>query len=258
MRDRATAMPMEGCSLFMKPPDASRRFRASTRKAPAPDTKRRLRGAEPGRRLEKRITAVPSVGEEPRSLLYRWVRSRDLLRYPRGTEHVIPEGGSPLFHYNGPGLDVHVSRTRQLHYYYHGGAALASSFSLFFESASRSLHSSRSARSTGACRVRRHISPSSISSERIPVNTPVSHSATPRFPALIPHTLAHSAQSSRSARFYSASSRYHALSTRFRRLARMGRFRLLRVPRGTHARLLHGLRMFDKEAGKVYKRRERT
>lgn len=125
---------MEGCSLFMKPPDASRRFRASTRKAPAPDTKRRLRGAEPGRRLEKRITAVPSVGEEPRSLLYRWVRSRDLLRYPRGTEHVIPEGGSPLFYYNGPGLDVHVSRTRQLHYYYHGGAALASSFSLFFES----------------------------------------------------------------------------------------------------------------------------
>lgn len=203
VRDRATAMPMEGCSLFMKPPDASRRFRASTRKAPAPDTKRRLRGAEPGRRLEKRITAVPSVGEEPRSLLYRWVRSRDLLRYPRGTEHVIPEGGSPLFYYNGPGLDVHVSRTRQLHYYYHGGAALASSFSLFFESASRSLHSSRSARSTGACRVRRHISRSSISSERIPVNTPVSHSATPRFPALIPHTLAHSAQSSRSARFYS-------------------------------------------------------
>ena len=77
---------------------------------------------------------MPSVGEEPRSLLYRWVRSRDLLRYPRGTEHVIPEGGSPLFHYNGPGLDVHVSRTRQLHYYYHEGTALASSFSPFFTS----------------------------------------------------------------------------------------------------------------------------
>ncbi len=259
VRDRATAMPMEGCSLFMKPPDASRRFRASTRKAPAPDTKRRLRGAEPGRRLEKRITAVPSVGEEPRSLLYRWVRSRDLLRYPRGTEHVIPEGGSPLFYYNGPGLDVHVSRTRQLHYYYHGGAALASSFSLFFESASRSLHSSRSARSTGACRVRRHISRSSISSERIPVDTPVSHSATPRFPARSSPTLSLTQlRAPAQPAFTPASSRYHALSTRFRRLARMGRFRLLRVPRGTHARLLHGLRMFDKEAGKVYKRRERT
>lgn len=250
-------MPMEGCIRFMKPPDASRRFRASTRKAPAPDTKRRLRGAEPGRRLEKRITAVPSVGEEPRSLLYRWVRSRDLLRYPRGTEHVIPEGGSPLFYYNGPGLDVHVSRTRQLHYYYHGGAALASSFSLFFESASRSLHSSRSARSTGACRVRRHISPSSISStsrSTLPYPIPQRPASPRSSPTLSLTQLRAPAQPA----FTPASSRYHALSTRFRRLARMGRFRLLRVPRGTHARLLHGLRMFDKEAGKVYKRRERT
>lgn len=82
--------------------------------------------------IRKEFTAVPSVEEEPRSLLYRWVRSLDLLRYPLRDGTCDPSGGSPLYVYNGPGLDVHASRTRQLHSIYHGSSILASSFFIVF------------------------------------------------------------------------------------------------------------------------------